>query len=312
MGILTYMYTQNTVHTRYIYALLLCMLLVTRILTEGCSDLDNTIGEGEPITDEAFYTQLTAYTGQSTDWSEELHAVALQALEEMKSAASLDKEILDTLMRERGLTYVSFTAKSAETDRCPPQYDSTELRESLSQGFSEENWLGALATVQTEDGGTLLLVITADMIDPTVGQLRKVSKKIWMLANAYRRDKGLPTLEWDNTAARIAQAKTEEMYTHGYFEHISPVTGDLAAQFLTFGGLTWETDIQAMGENIAMINGYNENYKEAPYWIDLWINSPEHRDNLLCEEYTRMGVSVYQGTDGSSYAAQEFLTYMLE
>lgn len=311
VGILRYMHTQNAFPIRYIYPLLLCGLLAMLVFAGGCGDY-TAVGEGEPLTDEAFFTQMTAYTGQAADWSEELHTVALLALEELRNEGALDKETLNTLMKEQGLVYETFTAKSEETDLWPPQYGSTELKESLSQGFAEGNWLGALATVRTENGGALLLVITADMADPTVGQLREVAKKIWMLTNAYRRDNGLPSLEWDVPAAEIAQAKTEEMYTYGYFEHISPVTGDLAAQFLAFGNVTWDLDIRAMGENIAMINGYNENYKEASYWMELWINSPEHRDNLLCTEYTRMGASVYQGEDGSSYAAQEFLSYMLE
>ena len=298
-------------HTRY-HALLLCVVLIILVVAGGCADLNMSIEAQEPISDAAFFAQLTEYTGQAVDWSEDLHTVALKALEGMNRSGSLEEETLGTLMKAHGLVYETIAAKSVKTDVWPPQYGSTELRDALVQGFSEGNWLGALASLQTDDGGTLLLVITADMADPTVGQLREVAKKIWMLTNAYRRDNGLPNLEWDATAAEIAQAKTEEMYTHGYFEHTSPVTGDLAAQFFAFGGLTWAEDIRAMGENIAMINGYNDNYKEASYWMDLWIESPEHRENLLSEDYAHMGVSVYQGEDGSSYAAQEFLTYMNE
>lgn len=297
---------------KYIRALPLSGLLVMLLLAGGCADLDLPAGEREPLPDEAFFARLSAYAGQAVDWSEDLHTVALRALDELYTAGSLGQETIDGLMKEQGLVYETMAAQSIQTDVWPPQYDSTKLKDTLAQGFQEGNWLGALASAKTDDGGALLLVLTADIADPTVGQLREAAKKIWMLTNAYRRDHGLPSLEWDNTAARIAQAKTEEMYAHGYFEHTSPVTGDLAAQFLAFGGLTWEADIRAMGENIAMIDGYNEDYRDASYWVDLWIDSPGHRENLLCEDYTRMGVSVYQGEDGSSYAAQEFLTYMDE
>lgn len=297
---------------RYIRALPLCGLLVMLFFAGGCTDLDLPIGEREPLTDEAFFARLTEYAEQPADWSEELHTVALRALDEIKTAGALDQEKLDDLMKEEGLVYKTVAVQSVETDIWPPRYESTQLKDALIPGFSEHNWLGAFAALRTDAGGALLMVLTADIADPTVGQLREAAKKIWMLTNAYRRDNGLPPLQWDQSAADIAQAKTEEMHTHGYFEHISPITGDLAAQFLTFGGLTWETNIRAMGENIAMIDGYSEDYKEASYWMELWINSPEHRENLLCKDYTRMGVSVYQGADGSSYAAQEFLTYMNE
>ena len=311
-GYTRYMRIRNFLHIKYIRVLFLCVLLAMSIIAGGCAGLDMPISEREPLTDEAFFAQLATYAGQATDWSEELHTVALGALEEMTASGSLEQETVDALMRKQGLVYETMAAQSVRTDTWPPRYDSTELKDALAQGFAGENWLGALASIKTDDGGALLLVITVDMADPTVGQLREVAKKIWVLTNAYRRDNGLPNLEWDRKAASIAQAKTEEMYTRGYFEHASPVTGDLAAQFLAFGGLTWETDIRAMGENIAMINGYNDEYKQASYWLDLWIGSPEHRENLLCEDYTRIGVSVYQGEDGSSYAAQEFLAYMNE
>lgn len=292
--------------------MLLCGLLVMLFLAEGCADLALPKGNREPMADDAFFTQLTEYSGQATDWSEELYTVALRALDEIAASGSLDQETLNAIMKEQGLVYKTIAVQSVKADTWPPRYDNTELRDALIQGFSEDNWLGAFASTETDNGGALLLVLTADMADPTVGQLREVAKKIWLLTNAYRRDHGLPNLEWDQSAADIAQAKTEEMYTHRYFEHTSPVTGDLAAQFLAFGGITWEQDIRAMGENIAMIDGYNEDYKEASYWMDLWINSPDHRENLLCKDYTRMGVSVYQGEDGSSYASQEFLTYINE
>jgi|GEM_PF-6660173 len=293
-------------------ALPLCVLLAILVFAGGCADMDLAVGDREPLTDQAYFAQLTEYAGQAADWSDELHTVASRALDDMGAAGSLDRDKLDDLMKEQGLVYKTIAVQAVTTDVWPPRYDSTELKDALIRGFSQKNWLGALASKETDDGGALLLVLTADMADPTVGQLRETAKEIWMLTNAYRRDHNLPRLEWDQSGAEIAQAKTEEMYTHGYFEHASPVTGDLAAQFLAFGGLTWEKDIRAMGENIAMIDGYNEDYKDASYWMDLWINSPEHRDNLLCEDYTRMGVSVYQGADGSSYAAQEFLTYMNE
>lgn len=299
-------------HDTIIRPLLLCGLLVMLLLAGGCADLDLPIGEREPLTDEAYFAQLAEYAGQAANWSDELHTVALRALDEMDGSGTLNREKLDELMKAEGLVYKTVAVQSVVTDEWPPRYDSTELKDALIQGFSEENWLGALASVPTDGGGALLLVLTADIADPTVGQLREVAKEIWMQTNSYRRDHGLPRLEWDQPAADIAQAKTEEMYTHGYFEHTSPVTGDLAAQFLAFGGLTWERDIRAMGENIAMIDGYNDDYKKASYWMDLWIDSPDHRANLLCEDYARMGVSVYQGENGSSYAAQEFLTYMNE
>lgn len=253
--------------------------------------------------------ELTAYAGQAADWSEDLYAVCQLGLSEMEISPDRSVDI-ESLMREKGVSYQTVSAASAKTGAWPPDYDSPDLCDALIQGFTEENWLGALATKKTGDGGTLILVITADMADISTGQLRSIAKEIWVLTNEFRRDNGLPDLSWDATAASIAQTKTEEMYTKEYFDHTSPVTGDLAAQFLVFGNLTWGEDIRAMGENIAMTQGYDTTDLTAAYWMDLWENSPEHRENLLGDFYSRMGAAVYQGTDGRCYAAQEFLTYM--
>jgi uncharacterized protein YkwD len=221
-------------------------------------------------------------------------------------------ESIQSLLTQKGITYQSVSAASAKTNTWPPDYGDPGLRDALKQGFSETNWLGALSTARTGDGGTLILLVTADLADLSTGQLKSAAKEIWVLTNAFRRDNGLAALSWDTKAARIAEAKTQEMYDHDYFEHVSPVSGDLETQFLTFGGLTWGEDIRALGENIAMTQGYDTKELDAAYWMDLWENSPEHRENLLGDLYTHMGAAIYQGEDGRCYAAQEFLTYMLE
>ncbi len=41
--------------------------------------------------------------------------------------------------------------------------------------------------------------------------------------------------------------------------------------------------------------------------VKAWMDSPEHRANILNEEFTRTGVSVIF-KDGKVYAAQEFFT----
>ena len=37
-----------------------------------------------------------------------------------------------------------------------------------------------------------------------------------------------------------------------------------------------------------------------------WMNSPEHKDNILTPEYTHMGASMYRGGNLGIYWAQEF------
>lgn len=305
---------QSRLHKKTIRLLALFAAFTLLSTASGCGILPESppISRPEytPVTDREFFMQLTSAMGQAADWSEDLHGVCTLALEDMDSYESLDMESIQSLLKQEGITYQSVSAASAKTNTWPPDYGDPGLADALKQGFSETNWLGALSTMRTGDGGTLILLITADRADLSTGQLKPAAKEIWVLTNAFRRDNGLPALSWDTTAARIAEVKTQEMYDHDYFEHVSPVSGDLETQFLAFGGLIWGEDIRALGENIAMTQGYDTKELDAAYWMDLWENSPEHRENLLGDLYTHMGAAIYQGGDGRCYAAQEFLTYM--
>lgn len=92
-----------------------------------------------------------------------------------------------------------------------------------------------------------------------------------------------------------------------YFAHKSPVSGTVEQQFKAFGNLVLGQNIMAYGENIAMAKGYDKE-KLAEIWMEKWLASDGHRQNILNEKFTHMAVGVYYGEDGRAYAAQEFYT----
>ncbi|MBP3088356.1 CAP domain-containing protein [Corynebacterium sp. sy017] len=55
------------------------------------------------------------------------------------------------------------------------------------------------------------------------------------------------------------------------------------------------------GENIWMAKGVS--YTEA---VPGWINSPGHRQNMLTDSYTKIGIGVAYAPDGTVYAVQRF------
>lgn len=104
------------------------------------------------------------------------------------------------------------------------------------------------------------------------------------LANQDRIANGVRTLSWSAALARVAQDRAQDMLNRGYFSHYDPATGQLAfLELFRDRGIAYT----AAGENIAWstdpsMAGINT----------MFMNSPEHRDNILNPAYGRAGVGV--------------------
>jgi uncharacterized protein YkwD len=110
------------------------------------------------------------------------------------------------------------------------------------------------------------------------------------LLNAEREARGLSILAWDDRAATVAKAHSEDMLANNFVGHVSQRTGDAAARFERAG----ITGI-VVRENVA--RGY------GPKGIhESLMNSPGHRANLLAADVTHVGIGVVFGEPESSAA----------
>jgi uncharacterized protein YkwD len=110
------------------------------------------------------------------------------------------------------------------------------------------------------------------------------------LLNAEREARGLPILAWDDRAAMVAKAHSEDMAANGFVGHVSPTTGDAATRFERAGIVG-----TVVRENVA--RGY------GPKGIhESLMNSPGHRANLLAPDITHVGIGVVFGEPESSAA----------
>lgn len=100
--------------------------------------------------------------------------------------------------------------------------------------------------------------------------------------NAYRRKEGLKALSLDKKASAAAQSKAEDMAAKNYFSHISPTYGTPSQMLKDFG-----ISYGYMGENIAK-------GASAAETVKAWMNSKGHRDNILNQNFTKIGVGYYQ------------------
>jgi uncharacterized protein YkwD len=112
--------------------------------------------------------------------------------------------------------------------------------------------------------------------------------------NAGRSAIGLPPLVVDPKLASVARAYARDMAARRYFGHRNPEGRSVSERF-DFAGISY----QYAGENIAFVQSEDEA-------MDGFLNSPDHKANMLSNRYTRIGVGVVS-TDGyGALYVQEF------
>lgn len=124
--------------------------------------------------------------------------------------------------------------------------------------------------------------------------------EVFRLTNIERVRHGLPLLIWDDNLADIARAHSRDLAWSGIFDHIGS-DGTNGGQRLVRAGITYRLWAENLSGGIKMP-------AEA---VDAWMNSPEHRVNILNPELTHLGVGFYHNTnsDWFYYAAQKFVLY---
>ncbi len=104
--------------------------------------------------------------------------------------------------------------------------------------------------------------------------------------NSQRDLNGLPALKENARLNEAAAAKANDMFLNQYFEHVSP-SGLNPGKLVQNHGY----DYIVAGENLILGNFSSE--KEV---VANWMASPGHRDNILNNRYTEIGVAVIKGT----------------
>ncbi len=124
------------------------------------------------------------------------------------------------------------------------------------------------------------------------------------LVNKDRAAHDLPALELQPALNEAAQAHAEDMLRDGYFAHVAPDGTSPRDRYLDAGGRR----NRIVRENIAQCTGC-----PVPPGVDRveafetgWMNSPEHRHNLLSEGLEGFGYGI-AGEDGTVTGVQLFV-----
>jgi len=113
------------------------------------------------------------------------------------------------------------------------------------------------------------------------------------------------SLAIDPELSRIARARAEDMAANNYLAHAAP-NGDTSASLLMAGDAKWQG---LLGENLAAQHYRKESGVDvdqfAQRFLDEWMKSQPHRDNLAFAQYDRTGVGAAVNGD-TVYVAQLF------
>lgn len=111
--------------------------------------------------------------------------------------------------------------------------------------------------------------------------------EIVRLTNLKRAESGLGSLRFDSQLSAAAAQKAADMFAKNYWAHTSP-TGTPPWYFISQSGYVY----RYAGENLA------RDFADPVSVVNAWMNSPTHRENLLSNRYSDIGVAVIDGSLG--------------
>lgn len=121
---------------------------------------------------------------------------------------------------------------------------------------------------------------------PSATMARDVSRQVLELVNAERARHGCPPLQLNPQLVRAAERQSRQMATEDFFSHNDP-DGTTPGQRVKATGYVF----QMIGENI------EAGTDSAEQAVDVWMNSPGHRANILTCAFRETGIAVYDQED---------------
>lgn len=134
----------------------------------------------------------------------------------------------------------------------------------------------------------------------TRGNLSNDEFSIHYLVNNERRKKGLSDLYWEEDLAKMARAFSRQMARESFFSHYDRDGNSVIDRARNSGIRDWDK----IGENLFFCEGY-DNFDALA--VRGWMNSSEHRRNILDRQFTATGIGIAQTREGRIYITQVFI-----
>jgi uncharacterized protein YkwD len=117
--------------------------------------------------------------------------------------------------------------------------------------------------------------------------------------NRVRGDHHLVALVRRNDLDRVALAHSTDMAQRGYFSHQSPEGANVIYRLEQHG----VTDMRLAAENL----GKTTQADPSAQIVRSWLQSPDHRSNLLAPALNFTGIGIARGADGSLIYTQVYI-----
>lgn len=130
--------------------------------------------------------------------------------------------------------------------------------------------------------------------------MAQVEQLIYTKVNEQRANNGVNALSYNTTMQKYARIKSQDMGDNNYFDH-KDLNGNLITVKMKNDGVNYS----AWGENIAYISGISDANALAEKFMTNWMNSQGHRENILSNNFSSIGIGVYK-VGNKVYATQEF------
>lgn len=155
------------------------------------------------------------------------------------------------------------------------------------------DWRATASETAAAALAVLLLVAVPAWTEPSF-DVTPEEERLIELTNLARSDEGLPPLRSAPELMRSAEAKGRDMDERGYFSHYSP-EGTSPFDLMRQSGAKFSS----AGENIAQGTSVDRIFVS-------WMQSADHRENILARGYTHLGVGVVRDQAGRLIAVQHF------
>lgn len=124
----------------------------------------------------------------------------------------------------------------------------------------------------------------------------RIEAEIYNNINEERTQRGLEPLRYKPGFSYEARDHSESMADQNRMFHTDGILRSLDSD-----------DCWSAAENVAYTYSFNKDEAEvADRLVDMWMNSPGHRYNILNEDYTYTGIGIEAGNSYQFYATQNF------
>ena len=184
------------------------------------------------------------------------------------------------------------TTTNTATKRTSPTTTETASKQTTTSKSSSTTSITTKTTTTTTKPGTATTTktTTKSTTKQTGEFIPDYENQVIDLVNAFREENGKAPLTLNTSLRDSARIRAKEIVEK--FDHVRP------------DGTTWFTVITfpylTAGENIA------SGHRTPTDVMGAWMGSPDHRANILNDDFTVIGVGCYEAEDGRLYWVQLF------